>query len=70
MGRTIWPDEAIDVELCIIRPAAVPVTAVAPELYFTPILQLLLVDQALVHPVPDEATLHDRMQVSWVMSFG
>ena len=64
VGRAVRPDEAIDVELCIIRPAAVPVPTVAPELHFPPILQFLLVDQALVHPVPDEAALHSQIQVS------
>ena len=53
----VGPDEAIDVELGIVN--RIPkIASVAPGLYGLAVGILDFVQQALVHPVPDEASLH------------
>jgi len=57
VGLSIGPDEAIDVELGIMHRVS-KIASVPPGLYCLAACILDLVQQPLIHPIPDEASLH------------
>lgn len=62
MGLPIRPDHAIDAELGIIREAA-KVSSVGPVLHLFAPRDLCCVEEALIHPVPNEPPLQVGMPV-------
>jgi hypothetical protein len=57
VGHAIRPNQAVDAELCIVD--GIPkVSTIAPSLHLITLHVLDRVQEALVHPIPDEAALH------------
>ena len=66
MRHAVGPDQAIDAELCVVHWIA-KVATIAPGLNLPPFSVFHFVQQPLVHPVPDEATLQEQRHIYYIL---